>query len=40
MWQHEGFDKDHFNNDVSVLELDEPLEFNDFVRPIKIAEIG
>jgi len=40
MWQHEGFDKDHFNNDVSVLELDEPLEFNDFVQPIRIADIG
>jgi len=40
MWQHEEFDRNLFTNDVSVLELDEPLEFNEFVRPIKIAELG
>ena len=40
MWQHEDFDKFNFTNDVSVLELDEPLEFNEFVKPLLLAEQG
>ena len=40
MWQHEDFDHSTFNNDVSVLELDEPLEFNEYVQPMKLANQG
>jgi len=40
MWQHSAFDKFNFTHDVSVLELDEPLEFNEFVKPLQLAEQG
>ena len=40
MWQHEDFDHSTFTNDVSVLELDEPLEFNEYVQPMKPANQG
>ena len=40
MWQHEDFDHGTFTNDVSVLELDEPLEFNEYVQPMRLADQG
>merc|ERR1712215_151800 len=40
MWQHEEFNQYNFTHDVSVLELDEPLEFNEFVQPLKLADQG
>ena len=40
MWQHEDYDHNIIINDVSVLELDEPLEFNEYVQPMKLAEQG
>ena len=29
MWMHEQFDPAVFTNDISILKLDEPLEFNE-----------
>ena len=40
MWQHEDFEYSVFQNDVSVLKLDEPLEFNDIIKPMKLADLG
>jgi len=40
MWQHEGFDPAIFTNDVSLLKLDEPLEFNEYVQPLPMAAKG
>jgi len=40
MWQHEGFDPYIFSNDVSLLKLDEPLEFNEYVQPLPLAAQG
>ena len=30
-FQHEGFDHTTFSNDISLLKLDQPLEFNEWV---------
>ena len=37
---HEDYDSRIITNDVSVLRLDQPLEFNDFVQPLRLAENG
>merc|ERR1712055_335707 len=38
MWKHESYDGEIITNDVSVLKLDEPLEFNEFVQPLPLAD--
>lgn len=40
MWKHESYDSSTITNDVSLLRLDEPLEFNEYVQPMKLAELG
>jgi len=40
MWKHEGYDSSIITNDVSVLKLDEPLEFNEYVQPLPMAPKG
>jgi len=40
MWKHESYDHNIITNDVSVLKLDEPLEFNEYVQPLPMAEKG
>jgi len=40
MWKHEGYDSSIITNDVSVLKLDEPLEFNEYVQPLPLAPKG
>ena len=40
MWEHESYNSREFSNDVSLLRLDEPLEFNEYVQPLKLAELG
>jgi len=40
MWRHEAYDHTIITNDVSLLELDEPLEFNEFVQPLPLAPLG
>jgi secreted trypsin-like serine protease len=40
MWHHEAYDPNIITNDVSVLKLDEPLEFNEYVQPIPMADQG
>jgi len=37
MWTHESWDDQIITNDVSVLKLDEPLEFNEYVQPLPLA---
>lgn len=32
--KHEGFNKDTFNNDIAILEMDEPVLFDSMVRPV------
>ena len=39
-WKHESYDHNTITNDISVLKLDKPLEFNEYVQPIKMAELG
>ena len=38
LWPHEDYDSNEFTNDISLLKLSEPLVFNEFVQPIKLAE--
>jgi len=40
LWRHENYDHNVITNDVSVLRLDEPLVFDDIVKPMKLAEPG
>lgn len=40
MWIHEQFNHTDFTNDVSLLKLAEPLEFNEFVQPLPLAPQG
>jgi len=40
MWKHENYDHTVITNDVSLLKLDEPLEFNEFVQPLPLAAAG
>ena len=40
MWKHENYDHTVITNDVSLLKLDEPLEFNEFVQPLPLAPAG
>merc|ERR1712198_447227 len=40
MWKHEGYDSSIITNDVSLLKLDEPLEFNEYVQPLPMAPKG
>ena len=40
MWIHEQFNLTDFTNDVSLLKLAEPLEFNEFVQPLPLAPQG
>jgi len=39
-WRNEDYDHNVITHDTSVLKLDVPLEFNDIVKPIKMAEPG
>lgn len=39
-WQHEDYDHNTIQNDISVLKLAEPLVFDDFVKPINMTESG
>ena len=40
MLAHEGYDPSTIENDISLIKLSEPLEFNEFVQPVKLAETG
>jgi hypothetical protein len=40
MWMHEDYDSTVITNDVSLLKLDEPLQFNEYVQPLRLAETG
>merc|ERR1711971_683170 len=40
MWKHECYDSSIITNDVSLLKLDEPLEFNEYVQPLPMAPKG
>jgi len=40
MWMHEGYNSQLITNDVSILRLDAPLQFNEFVQPLPLAESG
>ena len=40
MWMHEQFNHTDFTNDVSLIKLAEPLEFNEFVQPLPLAPQG
>jgi len=40
MWRHENYDHNIITNDVSILKLDEPLEFNEYVQPLPLAPKG
>merc|ERR1711971_541148 len=40
MWKHEGYDSSIITNDVSLLKLDEPLQFNEYVQPLPMAPKG
>ena len=37
---HEDYDSYDITNDISLIKLSEPLEFNEFVQPVKLAEFG
>ena len=37
---HEDYDSYDITNDISLIKLSEPLEFNEFVQPVKLAEVG
>ena len=37
---HEDYDSRTITNDVSIIKLSEPLEFNEFVQPVTLAETG
>lgn len=40
MWKHEDYDHTVITNDVSVLKLATPLEFNEYVQPLPLAPNG
>jgi hypothetical protein len=40
MWMHEAYDSHVITNDVSILKLDAPLQFNEYVQPLPLAESG
>ena len=37
---HEDYDSYDITNDISLIKLSEPLQFNEFVQPVKLAETG
>lgn len=37
---HESFDSYTFNNDIAILELDEPVDFDSFVQPACLPVSG
>ena len=37
---HEDYDSYDIENDISLIRLAEPLQFNEFVQPVKLAETG
>jgi len=37
---HEDYDSYNIENDISLIRLAEPLEFNEFVQPVKLAKTG
>lgn len=38
--EHEAFDAYTYNNDIAVLELDEPVDFGSSIQPICLPEAG
>lgn len=38
--KHEHFDSDTFNNDIAILELDEPVLFDSMVRTVCVPTTG
>jgi len=40
MWKHENYDSSIITNDVSILKLETPLEWNEYVKPMRLAEKG
>jgi len=40
MWRHEDYDSSIITNDVSILKLAEPLTFNEYVQPMRMANVG
>lgn len=38
--QHDQFDKYSYNNDIAILELDSPIEFDENIQPICLPESG
>jgi len=37
MWKHESYDNRVITNDVSLLKLDQPLVFDEYVQPMRLA---
>ena len=37
---HEDYDSYDITNDVSIIKLSQPLEFNEFVQPVPLAATG
>ena len=37
---HEDYDSYDITNDISLIKLSEPLELNEFVQPVKLADSG
>ncbi len=37
---HENYDSYDITNDISIIKLSEPLEFNEFVQPVTLAKTG
>jgi len=39
-WTHPEWDHVHLQNDIALIELPEPLEFNDYIKPACLPESG